>query len=34
MGKLPAKTPEGCFDELKIDNNLQLVTDKIREYYN
>lgn len=34
MGKLPAKTPEGCFDELKIDNNLQIVTDKIREYYN
>lgn len=34
MGKLPGKSPEGMFDDLKIENNLQLVTDKIREYYN
>lgn len=33
MGKLPAKSPSGLFDELKIENNLQLVSDKITEYY-
>ena len=32
--KLPAKSPDGMFEELKIDNNLQLVVDKIKEYYN
>lgn len=34
IGKLPAKSPEGMFESIKIDNNLQLVTDTIREYYN
>jgi energy-coupling factor transporter ATP-binding protein EcfA2 len=33
-GKLPAKTPFEMFSSLKIDNNLQIVTDTIREYYN
>lgn len=33
-GKLPAKSPNGMFTELKIDNNLQIVSDTIREYYN
>ena len=32
--KLPAKSPDGMFDELKIPNNLQTVVDKIDEYYN
>ena len=32
-GKLPAKSPDGMFNELRIDNNLQIVADKIREYY-
>ena len=32
--KLPAKSPDGMFEELKIENNLQLVVDKIKEYYN
>lgn len=32
--KLPAKSPDGMFDELKIPNNLQIVVDKIDEYYN
>jgi hypothetical protein len=31
--KLPAKSPDGMFDELKIPNNLQTVVDKIDEYY-
>jgi hypothetical protein len=34
MGKLPAKSPDGMFENLKIDNNLQVVTETIREYYN
>lgn len=32
--KLPAKSPDGMFSELKIPNNLQLVADTIDEYYN
>ena len=32
--KFPAKSPDGMFDEMKIPNNLQLVVDKINEYYN
>lgn len=31
--KYPAKSPQGMFDELKIPNNLQIVADKVREYY-
>ena len=31
--KLPAKSPDGMFDELKIPNNLQIVVDKVNEYY-
>lgn len=33
FGKLPAKSPSGMFDNIKIDNNLKLVTEKVREYY-
>lgn len=33
MGKIEAKSPSGMFESTKIDNNLQEVTDKIREYY-
>lgn len=32
-GKIPAKSPQGMFDSIKIDNNLQIVSDKVREYY-
>jgi hypothetical protein len=32
--KFPAKSPDGMFEDVKIDNNLQLVVDKVREYYN
>jgi energy-coupling factor transporter ATP-binding protein EcfA2 len=32
--KYPAKSPDGMFDDIKIPNNLQLVVDKIDEYYN
>jgi len=31
-GSNTAKTPFGCFDDLYIDNDLQLVIDKINEY--
>lgn len=31
--KMPAKSPDGMFDEIKVPNNLQLVVDKVREYY-
>lgn len=31
--KLPAKSPAGMFEEMKIPNDLKLVTDSIREYY-
>jgi hypothetical protein len=32
--KFPAKSPDGMFEDVKIPNNLQLVVDKINEYYN
>jgi hypothetical protein len=32
--KYPAKSPDGMFSETKIPNNLQLVVDKVSEYYN
>lgn len=32
--KYPAKSPEGMFNEIKIDNNLQKVVDTINDYYN
>lgn len=32
--KFPAKSPDGMFKDLKIDNNLQVVVDTINEYYN
>ena len=32
--KYPAKSPDGMFSEIKIPNNLQLVVDKVSEYYN
>lgn len=32
--KFPAKSPAGMFEEIKIPNNLQLVVNKVDEYYN
>jgi len=32
--KMPAKSPDGMFNELKIPNDLQLVVDTLNEYYN
>lgn len=32
-GTTPCKSPMGMFDEMEIDNDLKLVDDKIREYY-
>jgi len=32
--KFPAKTPDGMFPEIMMDNNLQEVANKIDEYYN
>jgi hypothetical protein len=32
--KYPAKSPDGMFTEIKIPNNLQLVSNTIDEYYN
>ena len=32
--KMPAKSPDGMFEDIKIPNNLQLVVDKVTEYYN
>ena len=32
--KKPAKSPDGMFSETKIPNNLQLVKNKVTEYYN
>ena len=32
--KLPAKSPDGMFQETKIPNNLQLVADSLTNYYN
>jgi transposase-like protein len=31
--KIPAKSPDGMFENIKIPNNLQLVIDKINNYY-
>lgn len=31
--KMPAKSPDGMFEEIKIPNNLQLVLDKVNKYY-
>jgi hypothetical protein len=31
--KFPAKSPQGMFDEIKIPNNLQVVVEKVNEYY-
>ena len=31
--KMPAKSPDGMFSELKIPNNLQVVVDSVNEYY-
>lgn len=31
--KFPAKSPDGMFTDVKIPNNLQIVVDKIEEYY-
>ena len=32
--KMPAKSPDGMFSELKIPNDLQLVVNTLNEYYN
>ena len=32
--KMPAKSPDGMFADLKIPNNLQLVVDTVKAYYN
>jgi len=32
--KYPAKSPDGMFKDIKVENNLQLVADTIDEYYN
>lgn len=34
QGKVPAKSPDGMFKDIKMDNNLQLVSNTIHEYYN
>lgn len=31
--KYPAKSPQGMFSELKIENNMQIVVDTVNEYY-
>ena len=31
--KIPAKSPDGMFEEIKLQNNLQTVIEKVREYY-
>lgn len=31
--KIPAKSPDGMFEEIKVPNNLQVVIEKVREYY-
>lgn len=31
--KYPAKSPQGMFPELKIENNMQVVVDTVNEYY-
>jgi hypothetical protein len=32
--KMPAKSPEGMFSELKVPNDLSYVCKKLDEYYN
>ena len=32
--KIPAKSPDGMFEDIKIPNNLKLVSDTIDKYYN
>ena len=32
--KMPAKSPDGMFIDIKIPNNLQLVVDTVKAYYN
>lgn len=32
--KMPAKSPDGMFEDLKIPNDLQFVADSLTEYYN
>jgi hypothetical protein len=32
--KMPAKSPDGMFAEIKIPNDLQLVVNTVTEYYN
>lgn len=32
--KMPAKSPDGMFADVKIPNNLQLVVDTVKAYYN
>ena len=32
--KIPAKSPDGMFSEIKIPNNLQTVVNTINQYYN
>lgn len=32
--KMPAKSPDGMFADIKIPNNLQLVVDTVKKYYN
>lgn len=32
--KYPAKSPDGMFEDIKIPNNLQIVSDTIDKYYN
>ena len=31
--KMPAKSPDGMFDQIKIPNNLQLVVETLNKYY-
>lgn len=31
--KIPAKSPDGMFEEIKLPNNLQTIVEKVREYY-
>lgn len=32
--KMPAKSPDGMFADIKVPNNLQLVVDTVKAYYN
>lgn len=31
--KIPAKSPDGMFEQIKLPNNLQTVVEKVKEYY-